>query len=333
MSSSWSLETKKLPLKVKWSIARGSTTEKENIFIKFKDDYLEGVGEVAFLTQGELTVDAVKDHFDTFLSSKPVLINGLDDLTKVLGEIEIPSSLRYAIESAYTHYLAQVMGSTCQRVLGVREVSKILTSHSVPHMEIGEVEDHLSRGNLSRFHCLKIKVKKFEDFELVREVGRLYEGKIRIDGNECFSEAKEVLEFINSLSGLPIEFLEQPLPADAFEESILLRERSKVMLIGDESIQAGPIVDEYQKMFHGVNIKLSKSGGYITALKQLREARLLGLKTMLGCMIETSLGISCAMNIGYGVDYFDLDGFLFLKDDPYSLVYEDGGVLYYSHSL
>jgi len=225
------------------------------------------------------------------------------------------------------------MESTRQRVLGVREVSKILTSHSVPIMPVEEIGSYLKTNNLTRFHSLKVKVGKFDDHRVVEKIAELYKGAIRIDGNEAFSEAKEVLSFCEALKSLPIEFLEQPLAANNHEEAFLLREQTKVMLIADESVQSGPIVDDFQKMFHGVNIKLMKAGGYIKAMNQLREARALGLKTMLGCMIETSLGISSAMNIAHGVDFFDLDGFLFLEKDPFNLIYEENGVLYYSYNL
>lgn len=333
MASSWSLNSKILPLKVNWSISRGSLLEKENLFVTFKDDGLEGIGEIAFLTHGELSVGEVRDQFEDFRSMVPGLINGLDDLTGILGRLEIPNSLRFAIESAYVHYLAQLMESTQQRVLGVREVSRIATSHSVPIMKAEDVRDYIEKHQLNRFHCLKVKVKEYNDYELIQEVVKSYDGKIRIDGNECFSEAQEVLDFTEELLGLPIEFIEQPLPRFAHEEAIKLRERSRVMLMADEAIQDGPIVDDYQKMYHGVNVKLMKAGGYIKALNQLREARLLGMKTMLGCMVETSLGISSAMNIGHGVDFFDLDGFLLLEKDPYQLVYEEKGMLYYSHNI
>ena len=65
-------------------------------------------------------------------------------------------------------------------------------------------------------------------------------------------------------------------------------------------------------------------------MKQIRDARELGIKTMLGCMIESTLGISSALNLAFGVDYFDLDSFLFLEKDPFGLVTEEKGRLFYS---
>ena len=332
MASSWVFERRKLPLKVKWSISRGSLSVKENGFVIFKDDGLEGIGEVAFLTHGPLSIEDVEEAFLKFKNEAPSYINGLDDLTAVLSSMELPSSLRFAIESSYVHYLSQVMDSTKQRVLGVREVSNIQTSYSIPLMPLEELSSYIHTNNLTRFHSLKIKVANFDDYKFVLKAAELFPGKLRVDGNECFKDSKEVLGFLEPLADLPLEFLEQPLPTNRLEEAILLREKSKVLLMADESVQDGSIVDEFQQMFHGVNIKLMKAGGYIKAMNQLREARSLGLKTMIGCMVETSIGISSAMNIAHGVDFFDLDGFLLLEDDPFKLVYEDKGSLYYSHN-
>ena len=86
-------------------------------------------------------------------------------------------------------------------------------------------------------------------------------------------------------------------------------------------------------MFDGVNIKIMKSGGLLCAVSQMQTARDLGLKVMLGCMVESSLGISYALALSSLGDYFDLDGFLFLKEDPFSLVEEKGGELFFPKSL
>ena len=97
--------------------------------------------------------------------------------------------------------------------------------------------------------------------------------------------------------------------------------------MADESITTGEVTSYYKERFDGINIKLMKSGGYFTAIKQIRQAKRLGLEIMIGCMIESSLGISSAMNLAYGLDYFDLDGMLIIQKDPFDLVHENNGML------
>jgi L-alanine-DL-glutamate epimerase-like enolase superfamily enzyme len=328
----WTIEKINLPLKVNWKIARGSLKEKTNMVVTFREGKLEGKGEVAFTTHGEVSVSDVEEAFEEFQNRVPKDINGLENMLEELHKENIPSNLRFALESSYVHFLAELMEDQPSRVLGVREVNNLPTSYSIPHMEVGEVENFFNTHNLSRFPSIKLKVIGADDVALVRKVGELYKGALRIDGNEGFKSSLEVLEFCNHLKDLNIELLEQPLSHKDFDECVKLREKSPFLLIADESLQDGPVVDDFQRAFHGVNIKLQKAGGYFKAMNQMREARALGLKTMLGCMIETSLGISSAMQIAYNVDFLDLDGFLHLKEEPFGLAFEDNGHLFYSFS-
>lgn len=328
LMAKWSIEEVDLPLAALWSISRGSVAKKTNLLVTYKESKLFGHGEVAFITGGEQTIGQVRKEFERFEKTVPNEVNGLQDMVAFLEEISLSPNLRFAIECAYVNFLAELMEDSVERVLGVREVNKIQTSYSIPILEGKEIEALYHNENLSRFSSLKIKVKSLENLESVSLLLKLHSGKVRIDGNECFKSAIEVLDFLSGLDHERIEFIEQPLDRSNFQEARKLRSQCPIMIMADESLQDGPVLDQFQEFFHGVNIKLQKSGGFIKAMNQLKQARMLGLKTMLGCMIESSLGISSAMAIGHGVDFFDLDGFLLLKKDPFDLVYEEKGNLY-----
>lgn len=327
----WSITKLRLPLNMNWKISRGETHEKVNLLITFKEDNLEGRGEVAFLTGKGPTPEELISAFEDFIEFGPKVINGLDDLTAILENYDFPPNLRTACEQAYVDYLAQVMDDIPQRVLGIREVSNIHTSFSIPHLKASEVEAFIMERNLNRFQLLKIKMVDSNDLDFIRECHKHFSGELRIDGNECFQTAAEAMSFFKECEDLPIQFLEQPIDHLCFDECIKLREKSPFMIFADESIQDGRVIDDFQLGFHGVNIKLAKCGGYFKAMNQLKEARELGLKSMLGCMVESTLGISHALNIAHGFDYFDLDGFLLIKEDPFQLLYEEKGSIYYSH--
>ena len=329
--SKWTIDKINLSLNVDWKISRGQTKTKENLVITYREGKLQGRGEVSFLTGAGPTVNEVTSFFEEFVQSVPKEVNGLEDFTQILEEGDFPSNLKCALETAYVGFLAELMQDSTQRVLGIRDVSNIETSMSIPHMDISQVKSYILDQNLARFIALKVKITSGEDYNFLHEVAKHYQGPLRIDGNECFKTAEECNEFFQKIEGLNIDFIEQPISRQAFDESIKLRKDSPYMIFADESLQEGRVIDDFQLGFHGVNVKLSKAGGYYRALKQLKEARELGLKTMLGCMVESSLGISAAMNIANGVDFFDLDGFLLIKDDPFKLVYEDQGRLYFSH--
>jgi L-alanine-DL-glutamate epimerase-like enolase superfamily enzyme len=112
------------------------------------------------------------------------------------------------------------------------------------------------------------------------------------------------------------------------EEYLHLKKHTPFALMADESVTHEADFDLIQNQFHGVNMKLMKAGGYLSGIKILNETRKRGMKTMIGCMVETSLGISSAIRLCTGIDFIDLDGSLILKEDPFGLIREQDGILF-----
>lgn len=328
----WTIEKVELPLRYTWKIAHGSTNTKAQYFVKVECDGLSGTGEVALSTRLQESVETVEKGFSEFLNAGPDKFTTLEQLLNALNPLEIPNSLKFGIESAFVHYMAVLSEQSTQQILGLNTLNTVNTGYSLPILDVAEINKFVIDQKLDRFHALKIKVDQENAVEKVRELNKAFRGNIRIDANESFKSADDVIKFIEELGpNMPIEFLEQPMPAEKHDDYLYLFDKAEVDIMGDESVTDTDITEYHAERFHAVNIKLQKAGGYLKAMKQLREARELGIKTMLGCMIETSLGISSAMNIAFGVDYFDLDSFLFLEKDPHELVIEEKGRLFYSH--
>ncbi len=320
-----------LPLKVTWNISRNSSTYKTNFIVQVKNGSFEAEGEVAFNVRYGESKELIIEKFNEFNEqAKNVDFNGVESLISFMDNLELPQSLKFGIESSFVHYLAKLSGKTVPQLLGVNTAHSGKTSFSIPIMELSGLEDFIRLNHLNRFQFLKIKVNKENASDFTNLVLKNSNVPLRVDANEAFSSTSEVLNFIKTIS-IPerIEFLEQPLPASFHEEALELKKHCKMTLIADESVTKENIDEYFKHRFDGVNIKLMKSGGYFKAVKQLRQAKMLGLKTMLGCMIETSLGISSALNISAGVDYLDLDGFLLLKDEPFHLLQEENGKVFF----
>lgn len=328
----WSLKEIELPLKFTWNISRNSSDIKRNFIVEVKNGNFVGVGEVAFNVRYGESRELIIEKFEEFKNEAANAdFNGIESVVGFLDRLDLPQSLKFGIESSFVHYVAKLSGKTVPQLLCLNTISSVKTSFSIPIMEVGKIENFFIENNLSRFQVLKVKVNKDNAAELCKEVLRISNVPLRIDANEAFMNTTEVLNFLNMFpDNNRIEFLEQPLPASHHEEAIELKKHSPVILIADESVTKEDITDYYVDRFHGVNIKLMKSGGYLKGIKQLRQAKILGLKTMLGCMVETSLGISSALNIASGVDYLDLDGFLLLKEDPYKILTEEKGKIFFS---
>jgi glutamate racemase len=329
----WTIREIELPLKLVWNISRNSSDIKYNFIIEVKNGAIAGVGEVAFNVRYGESKELVKEKFEEFVQAASTQdFNGVENLVSFLDKMDLPQSLRFGIESSFVHYVAVLSGKSVAQLMGTNTVSSVKTSFSIPIMEVGAVAGFIKDYNLKRFSSIKLKINDQNAIELCREVLKNIDVPLRIDANEAFKDTSSVLKFLESFPDLKrVEFLEQPLPATFHEEAVELKKHSPVMLFADESVTKEEINNYYPERFHGVNIKLMKAGGYLKAVKQLRQAKLLGLKTMLGCMIETSLGISSALNIAGGVDYYDLDGFLFLKDEPFKLISEENGKIFYSY--
>ncbi|EQC49169.1 mandelate racemase/muconate lactonizing enzyme, C-terminal domain protein [Bacteriovorax sp. BSW11_IV] len=326
----WNIRPIELELKFDWKISRNTSTKKTNYVIEVEEGDFKAKGEVAPNIRYGEDGEKILQEFTQFLKEKPQKFDSIEELTKFLKSLDISYSLKFGIEAAFVDYISQISDLTKYRLLGTNSVTQIKTSFSIPIMETEKLADFINEYKLERFDELKIKIDK-SSVEAVQVILGNYPGKLRLDANEAFENADEVLAFLAQIDCERISFLEQPLKADNHDEALSLKEKSPVMIFADESLTHHEVSQYYAERFHGVNIKLMKAGSYFQALKQMRRAKELGLKTMIGCMVESSLGISQTFPICQGADYLDLDGCLLIKNDPFNLVTEEKGRLFFSH--
>jgi L-alanine-DL-glutamate epimerase-like enolase superfamily enzyme len=149
---------------------------------------------------------------------------------------------------------------------------------------------------------------------------------LRVDANEGWTSAASAREILAWLSRQGVELAEQPLPASDSDGARALYADSPLPLVADESALGAHALAGLAGAFHGVNVKLAKCGGLTRALDMVAAARALGLRVMLGCMIESSLGIAAALQLAPLADWIDLDGNLLLARDPFAGLGLDGSV-------
>ena len=322
----WSLGEITLPLRFTWKISRNSSTEKKNFFVGASENEHKGVGEVAPNIRYGETEEIIRNQFSLFLERVEPNISSLAELTILLDSLNLVHSLRFGIESAFVHLVCEKETITPANYFNLILPESVSTSFSIPIIEIGQIKEFIQP--LKHFKSLKIKVNSENALDMVSEVVKNTDQKIRIDGNEAWTDVEELIIFIENVSKFNVEFIEQPMPSNLVSEYQLLKRYSPFDLIADESIEDDANFDLIKTQFHGINMKLMKAGGYKNGIRLLAEARKHNLKTMIGCMVETSLGIYSAYNLAHQVDYLDLDGFLIIKDDPFGLLYEEDGLLY-----
>jgi L-alanine-DL-glutamate epimerase-like enolase superfamily enzyme len=167
------------------------------------------------------------------------------------------------------------------------------------------------------FGTLKIKLGFDGDLELARALARELPGTtFRYDANEGWGRERAA-KSLEVLAGLGAELVEQPLPAADAAGQAWLRERTEVPLFADEAVLTLDDVGTTGELFDGVVVKLAKTGGIGTAFALISACKARGLRVLLGCMVESSLGIAAALQLGGLADHVDLDGALLLADDPF----------------
>jgi L-alanine-DL-glutamate epimerase-like enolase superfamily enzyme len=278
------------------------------------------------------TPELLQQQFDELKANGLDRVESLAAWQDLLAAFPVAHALCFGIEAALVQWLAARAGQPVWQWLGVPEPAvAVPTAFSLPIMEPGKVASFLKDQSAARFDLLKIKVNAAEGFDLLREVARALPGHaLLVDGNETWPDADSVLQFINraqALPGLNVRLLEQPLPAALADDYSYLRPRSPMPLLADESVTDTADFSAIARQFHGVNVKLMKAGGFLRGIELLRQTRAHGLLPMLGCMVETSVGIAAALQISALADVLDLDGFLIVRDEPFGLVAEAGGLL------
>jgi len=174
----------------------------------------------------------------------------------------------------------------------------------------------------------KIKLGTSDDLQIIRELRQHTSAKFRVDAN-CGWTPEQTISHSQTLRDLNVEFIEQPLPADDVEGARKVFAASALPVIADESCIVEEDVQRCHGLFHGVNIKLVKCGGLTPARRMIANARQLDLRVMVGCMTESTVGISAIGQLLPLLDYVDMDGAVLLAEDIADGVRVDEGICHY----
>jgi L-alanine-DL-glutamate epimerase-like enolase superfamily enzyme len=320
------LEKIHLDLKVVWKLSRNQTTFKENYIVHLETKGGKSLSEIAPNIRYGETPEKIQLQFEQWLKITDIKkIKNEKDLTLSLNKMPLFHSLRFGLESAFLCSLAKREGESLGEYLKLPRMVPVATSFSMPIIPVKEIADYLAP--IKRFTSLKIKVDAKTAEEMLSEIKKHTDAKLRIDANEGWKDLDAFLRFQETLKGMNVELIEQPFPSSMQSEYKELKKQTPYKILADESIEDVGNFAELASQFHAVNIKLMKTGSLIKARDFIIEAKRHHLEVMMGCMIETTIGISYGMLFGGMVDYVDLDGFLLVKDEPYNLIREKDGIL------
>ncbi|TXD47711.1 dipeptide epimerase [Polaribacter sp. IC073] len=231
-----------------------------------------------------------------------------------------------ALDMAFNDLQARKQGKKLYEVWGLNIDKNPMTDYTIG---IDSIDKMISKMKELPWPIYKIKLGTKDDIKIVTELRKHSDAIFRIDAN-CGWTAKEAIENSFKLKELGVEFLEQPLKADDIEGAKKLYKNSALPIIADESCIVESDVEKCAGLFHGVNVKLTKCGGVTPGKRMLEKAKELGLKTMVGCMTESTVGISAIAHLLPLLDYVDMDGSLLLKTDIATGITINNGVISYA---
>jgi L-Ala-D/L-Glu epimerase len=307
--------TATLRLAEPFTISRSTSLEERVVWVELAYDGISGFGEAQpqeHYGEGVEGATAFLDEVRALLGDDPF---ALEAIGSRLAELPGNVAAKAALDAALHDLCGKLVGEPIWRVLGLSPTGPP-TSWTI---WLGDPDDMARRAEplADRFRRLKLKLGGRDglDVERVRAVRGVTALPLQVDVNEYW-EPDEALENVRELAALGVEYVEQPLSAGN-PEGARLKEKSPLPIYLDEDCHTLRDVHDCAQRSHGINIKLAKSGGIREAVRMTHAARALGLGVMLGCMIESGLGIAAACQVASLCDHVDLDGNLLLAEDPW----------------
>ncbi len=302
-----------LALRYPFTISRHTYHSIQSFIVELIYKNVSGFGEATTNPYYQVTAENLVDAFSSI--SELIAIYPFKDPDQFWRFISPHLAHNYFALSAIDCAAHDLYGKLNRRSFsyqyGINYSKYPFTSYTLGISTLKETEKKLKE---KPWPVYKIKLGSKNDINILQHVRKFTDAIIRVDVNGAWS-LNEAIEKIEKMQKLDVEFIEQPLKTDLWEEMKILRENSQIPVIADESCVREEDVDICYGYFDGVNVKLAKCGGLTPALRMIEKARKSGMKVMIGCMTESTVGITAAAQLLPLVDYADLDGPLLLKED------------------
>lgn len=322
-----------LPLKYKFGISRETRTVQKTAIIEVVDGPLSGFGEcVANHKYYKFTIEMIRDDIagvSDYLENLDLLKTSPETAWSDLNErLKHNPFAQCALDMALWDLWGKKQGKKTWELWGLDPKTSPVTDYTIG---IDETDIMIKKmREFSDWPVFKIKLGTDRDMEIMSKLRENTDAVLRIDAN-CAWTADQTIEYSHKLKELNVEFIEQPMPAEAsIEDMKKVFENSVLPVIADESCISEEDVDKCAGLFHGVNIKVVKCGGLTPARRMIKRARQLNMKVMVGCMTESTVGISGIAQLLPLLDYVDMDGPLLLAKDIATGVTIDKGKVSYS---
>ena len=328
MSKSIKLRFKPYIIKHKhtFTISSFSRNKTPSVQTEIEYDDLIGYGEASLppylgKTQEDVIRFLSKIDFKKF--NNPLEI---ENILKYVDSLDEENNAAKASVDIALHDLAgKILNKPLYQYFNLEKPVNSYTSFSIG-IDSGE-EVSIKLNEAKDFKYLKVKLGSTRDKEIIEFISSKTNCPIYVDVNQGWKDKSEALKMIKWLTEKNVLLIEQPMPKEMIDDIAWLSDNSPLPLVADESIQRINDLEKVKNIYSGINIKLMKSTGLNEAFKMIKKAKDLGLKIMIGCMVETSCAVAAAAHLSSLVDWIDLDGPLLIKNDNFSgLSYKKGKI-------
>ena len=317
----------RLNLQHTWTTTMSSSQYRDTLHAAYSRDGITGHGEgapiVRYHEDAGGAQKAAESVRDLLLQSDPMQFGKI--MAQVFERVKGEWAGKAAVDIALMDWVGQKLGIPLYTYFGLDPKDAPVTTFSIG-IDTPEITKQKTL-EAADYPVLKVKVGLATDEPTIEAVRSVTKKPLRVDANEGWKDKEEAVRKINWLEKMGVEFIEQPLPAEMIEETRWVRSRVHIPVIADEACQRASDIPRLKEAFDGVNVKLDKSGGMLEAYRMIQIAKALGMKTMLGCMVSSSVSVTAAAHLSPLVDYADLDGNLLISNDPFHGVRVEKGKL------
>jgi L-alanine-DL-glutamate epimerase-like enolase superfamily enzyme len=300
-----------------WTTTMSASQYRDTLYVAFSRDGITGHGEgapiVRYKEDAESARKAVESVRELLLSANPMQFS--KTLAEVFGRVPGEWAGKASIDIALMDWVTQRLGIPLYEYFGLDPADAPVTTFSIG-IDTPEITKQKTL-EAADYPILKVKVGLATDEPTIEAVRSVTKKPLRVDANEGWTDKEEAVRKINWLETQGVEFIEQPMPASMIEETRWVRSRVHLPIIADEACERPADIVKVKDAYDGVNVKLDKCGGVLQAFRMIQMAKALGMRTMLGCMVSSSVSVTAAAHLSPLVDYADLDGNLLISNDPY----------------
>ena len=308
-----------LKLRNPFRLSYGVSEERQAYWIRLQDD--SGWGEGTIPPYYRVDASAMTNYWAQTAANPAALPDDPADFAAFVGSAG-PAPARCAVDLALYDRLGKRLGQPLYRLLGLPQPQPQPTSFTIA-IDTPEAMAQMAQ-QIASYPIIKIKLGSDDDRARLAAIRAARpDARLRVDANAGWSRA-EAHTRLEELLPFDLEMIEQPLAKEDIEGMGLLQAACPIPIVADESVQTLEDVENLARAgVHGINLKLMKIGGLTPALVLLKRAQTLGLRIMLGCMIETSIGTTAMAHLAGTAEWLDLDAPMLISNDPFDGVQFD----------